>query len=119
MNRGIRVLQTLALPLGYVAIYSIYNHSVCAGGMKNAENKMERATGLEPASRHPTNGGPFAGTLPDLRIERASGAGGGSGFALAPTAMTWGKPVRSEYKMERATGLEPATSTLARWRSTR
>ena len=33
---------------------------------------MERATGLEPATEHPTNGEPFAGTLPDLRFDAPS-----------------------------------------------
>ena len=71
MNRGIRVLQTLALPLGYVTIGDIY--IICVLFKK-------------------------------VHIYF---------LILMPTHWCVG------IKLERATRLELATSTLARWRSTR
>ena len=74
---------------------------------------------LELASRHPTNGlRPFAGTLPLLRhLMCALRTGGGSEFGgCRKRKRTSDLDV---LFMERATRLELATSTLARWRSTR
>ena len=42
MNRGIKVLQTSALPLGYGAIICVGAHSV--------RPDVERETGFEPAT---------------------------------------------------------------------
>ena len=79
----------------------------------------ERATRLELASRHPANGWPpFAGPLPHLRSDRAFGAGWRQRVRLLckkQDIRNW----MSCYTLERATRLELATSTLARWRSTR
>ena len=67
MNRGMKVLQTLALPLGYGAIY-----------FAGLSNYMPLAESLSPTQL-------------------------GEGYA---------------YRLERKTGFEPATSTLARSHST-
>ena len=49
MNRGIRVLQTHALPLGYVAIWTKEAHS--ASLMRDTSvSHVERATRLELAT---------------------------------------------------------------------
>ena len=78
---------------------------------------MERATRLELAFGIPQTASPFAGTLPHLSFY-ALRAGGGSAFS--PSTQKRGHPDRmSSCYMERATRLELATSTLARWRSTR
>ena len=81
--------------------------------------QMERATRLELASRHPANGSPpFAGTLPHLLIE--SRLRRGVEAASSPSNEKTGRPTLGVlFQMERATRLELATSTLARWRSTR
>ena len=80
---------------------------------------LERATRLELASRHPANGWPpFAGPLPRLRSDRAFGAGWRQRVRLLckkQDIRNW----MSCFTLERATRLELATSTLARWRSTR
>ena len=70
MNRGIRVLQTLALPLGYVTIGDIY--IIC---------ELQKKVHIY-----------FRFQCPHFRVG---------------------------IEVERATRLELATSTLARWRSTR
>ena len=70
MNRGIRVLQTLALPLGYVTIGDIY---IICGFCEKVHTYFR---------------------------------------FLMPT-------LSCGHHLERATRLELATSTLARWRSTR
>ena len=79
-NRGIRVLQTRALPLGYVALI--------VGGWWLVVRSYYSANRL---------------------------------IRLQPVFIEKGlKLVKSFLRlMERMTGLEPATSTLARWRSTR
>ena len=81
---------------------------------------LERATRLELASRHPTNGlRPFAGTLPHLRFKtRFARTGGGREFE-PKTLCKKTSSIRMRSFLERATRLELATSTLARWRSTR
>ena len=67
---------------------------------------------------HPTNGTPFAGTLPDLLFDAPSAQVEAAGSP--PAERKIGHPILDVLlQMERATGLEPATSTLARWRSTR
>ena len=71
MNRGIRVLQTLALPLGYVTIWDIYIICKLSGKVYTYFLNCDAHT------------------------------------------LVW------ESRLERATRLELATSTLARWRSTR
>ena len=81
---------------------------------------MERATRLELATVHPTNGvPPFAGTPDDLLIENRL-------TAQVKVASSCAKPKKQDTQtdvllcyMERATRLELATSTLGRWRSTR
>ena len=77
LNRGIRVLQTRALPLGYGAVIQA----------RNGEGK--------PSSFRMNS---------DCRIS----------FNLNEKRARITCPC-----MERITGLEPATSTLARWRSTK
>ena len=80
---------------------------------------LERATRLELAYRHPTNRlAAICGNPASPLIQCAFGAGGGSEFFSANEKT--GHPNRmSCFDMERATRLELATSTLARWRSTR
>ena len=74
LNRGMKVLQTSALPLGYDALLTYYILSgwIC---YRNIMGWKPRYLQIEPHK--------------DMRL------------------------------MERITGLEPATSTLARWRSTK
>ncbi len=91
MNRGITVLQTVALPLGY--------GTVC-GRAGFLSKKTERLTGC---------GSPVE-TFQGAALKSTDRAGRRE---LEPARLE--KP----KKMERLTGLEPATSTLARWRSTR
>ena len=69
--------------------------------------------------RHPANGLKSIRRNPaGPQIKRASGTGGGSEFVLLQ--MKRGHPdLDVLLKLERATRLELATSTLARWRSTR
>ncbi len=72
MNRGIRVLQTLALPLGYVTVATFILYA----------NLLKKSTLFLKRNTH--------------------------------TRLKCGC-----FFLERATRLELATSTLARWRSTR
>ena len=82
---------------------------------------LEAGAGDEARTRyrHPANGLKSIRRNPaGPQIKRASGTGGGSEFVLLQ--MKRGHPdLDVLLKLERATRLELATSTLARWRSTR
>ena len=84
MNRGIKVLQTSALPLGYVAVFGFFK-----GLMFPA-----------PCGRDISIS---TGNLSVVRLTKVNGH----------------KLFRARVFLERITGIEPATSTLARSRSTK
>ncbi len=117
MNRGIRVLQTLALPLGYVTIYTVlYANSPKKSTpfLKNSKNFFRLPVSVISEAMWRKNGAP-AGT-------QRSGSGGEAKefpvrHSFPPKAGNGA--VRGIPELERATRLELATSTLARWRSTR
>ena len=76
---------------------------------------LERMTGLARLrSRLPTRPRPFKQFTGLFEF-----ACGEPAFSSPPHCKTKRTPKRCPFILERMTGLEPATSTLARWRSTR
>ena len=118
---GIRVLQTLALPLGYVTVYTLLyanlpkKSTLFLNFLKFFCFRFRTAIPRFPRSGRPvfaslrlqTGGGPAEGKRRNFQHSAVFRPQAGNGAALEIS------------KLERATRLELATSTLARWRSTR
>ena len=114
LNRGMRVLQTLALPLGYVAMLYILCSLPCSIAYPFKKSHMEYEISMQRtvcgrADRIVALRRIIKETFPSLVRKRRRPMSGLPSYI---------KSISAFKQMERATRLELATSTLARWRST-